>query len=224
MGRALAGWGMMSLVVVGTVLGSSSVAQDEPSTAGSEPPLEFVLKVGDKEVPVRLEEPFKLEASGKQTLTLSVNDTREFDKSGIKFRYPRHFAFEADLEDPTFMGWTLDGNSTVLMLFLAPETDDEVAMRDEFVQTMVGQFGEDRTSVGKTSISLEGKKTEGSRIEAVIADVTLRQDIYGLPTDEGALLLVIQDTLEDDGSSTKETTGAVKLLNDTFKIERSSTK
>lgn len=220
MARVIAGWGFWGVVLAMSFLSSPSVAQEAASDAAVEPPLEFVLNVGGKDMPVRLDEPFELEGGdGKQVLTLSVGDTRLFDKSGIKFRYPRHFAFEADLEDPTFQGWTLDGNSTVMMLFLAPDTDDAATMRDDFVETMVEQFGEEQTSVSKTSISLEDEAVSGSRIEALIADVTLRQDIFGLATPEGALILVIQDTLEDDGSPTKETAGAIELLKETFKVE-----
>ena len=183
-----------------------------------EPPVVYSLQVGDKVVRLKEGEPAELTGTfTNPKLTLTADDFRVFPYAGISFRYPSHFAFEADLEDKNLRRWSLDGNNCVIMV---QRYGVEVAMHD-LTDALVKQYGENNTVQSDVSLTLAGKKLLGKRITAKLAGSTIVQDVFPIPSAKGStLLLLLQDTPNDDGTPSDERQLLEKRLVESFTIAK----
>ena len=73
-----------------------------------EPADQYVLIIDDHEYPIELDKPNKLSVNlSNPEILLKVNPYKTFKYAGVFFEYPRHYTFEADLEDPDVKIWVL---------------------------------------------------------------------------------------------------------------------
>lgn len=204
----------LSFLPTGHAEETETTAKSAPDLS-AEPPLEFVLEAGDQKIPVRLEEPFELESAGKVSLKLTVKPYRTFQHAGIRFRYPQDYEFEADVESPEFVIWTLTGHDTTIILFKYPKGDADASL-NSVTDSAIEQHGRKNVKQAKTSIQLAGKTLSGKRLDITHDDGVLRQHLFAFSTDEASFVLIIQDAADDGKAISEETAAAIKLLEDSF--------
>ncbi len=196
------------------------LAAASPTTSAQdpEPPQSFQLVVDGKPFDITAGEEIEIEASGKARVKLIVSPTRAFGYGGLSFLYPGNFSWECEHNDGS-MQWLLDGNDVVLMIL----GFDEIELAaDEFAQS-IGQAYEE-SSVNPCSASIGGSTMRGSELRATVANQEISQQVYAIPTEGGSRLIVIQDSLQDDGQHTAEYQNVLELLDKSFRASSSQLK
>ena len=189
-------------------------SQDETK----EPLQSFQLQVDGKSQTVKLDEEFELDLSGKTKFKLTALNTRQFKFAGLHFPYPTSFAFEAEI-DPDLKLWTLDGSDCLIMVFAFP--GEKSTGHDDFAKSIGSQYG-NGTSYSKVELACQGFTLKGTQISAEVVGAKLIQQVFEIPTSDGKRMLLIQDSLEDGGTNSKEFQGVVKQLKQEMKISRES--
>jgi len=188
-------------------------AKAGPGTESAEPHQLFLLEIGERTVPVVLGRPFEVEIDGKTvTMKLHVRPYRVFEAAGVRFRYPRHFTFEYE-KDAGVTQWTFEGPNTVLTLAAGQDPAEWLRATE---QALLERYGSPRRS--DVELVLAKRRLKGSRLDIRLAGESIRQDLYAFRTDRGTCLLIIQDSLTDQGAPTADTKAAVTLLQQTFEI------
>lgn len=185
-----------------------------------EPPLEFVVNVGDKSIAITEGKTAQLDgAFVNPNISVKPQPYRVFPYEGITFKYPRSFAFEADLEDPDRKNWTLSGNDLKIMYFVL----NARLTTGEFANNMIDQFGRENCKVTDSNAKIIlGKQTlSGTTIQITVATHKMVMDIYRIPS-RGAVtkLLVFQDSLDDAGNRSNEAMKALKEIKSSFTVEQ----
>jgi hypothetical protein len=205
------------LAVLGMGCNASTAAGPDESL---EPPLEFVVNVGDKSISIGEGKTGQLEGSfTNPKVTVTPQPYRTFPYQGIRFRYPRSFAFEADFSEPDARNWTLSGNDLKIMFFVlnAPLTPEG------FANNMLDQFGRENGKITNASAKITlGKETlTGTTAQITVVTHTMVLEAYSIPSRKGGTkLLVLQDSLDDAGNRSKESTQALKEIKASFTIEK----
>jgi hypothetical protein len=196
------------------LLGLPFCAQED-----KEPPLIFSLESGGKKLPIEQDKPFTLDTvAGKTTCVLRVEPFRQFSYGGVSFRYPRDFGFEADFEQEGVKLWTLDGNDCVLMIQRYLDENDTDQVLKNFISGLTAVYPKDGMKESACSIDLEGKAVKGTKINVTLAGQKLTQSCYPLKSGKDTVILVVQDSIKDDGTSSDDARKAEKLLRETFKL------
>lgn len=196
------------------VMSSVLFAADETK----EPTLDYTLKVGKKSYPVIEGKAFEIETEGgKSKAVLEAKDYRVFPYQNISFHYPRHLTFEADVAEAASMTWMLSGNDVILMVF---SMDGDISAA-EMADSLKLQYGSKNTKLLPETLSLGGKKYEAVRLEVNLVGTTLCQKVLKLKSVGGrTLLLVLQDSLSDEGKHSAEFDAAVKMVSETLKVKK----
>jgi hypothetical protein len=189
----------------------------EPTLAASadpetiEPKLSFIVSLGATRAAVMEGRPSKLPGDFHDpSVSIEIKPERTFTHAGLRFEYPRHFSFEAQLGETS--SWILSGNDLKIMVFRfnAPVT------LEAFVQQLIQRFGPS-TTTGPLRLKLGDTEYEGRRLLVHLAQQELTQDVVALPTLSGkARLLVLQDEPKQAGA---ESEPARALLARTFSYE-----
>jgi hypothetical protein len=197
------------------------MANQQDTKESSEPPLELILETGGKRLDVELNKPFEI-AVDHTTLTarLLAKSYRVFDHAGVRFRYPRAYAFEfeRDGKELEFTTWTLSGNTNRIMLHRFLKYSDHQSFRRKLINSLVQMYQKDNVRLIDTSIALGGQQLKGTRLDIMLVGVRLWQDVFSFSSNEAALVLVIQDSPGDDGHQSQETQEAMQLLAESFRF------
>jgi hypothetical protein len=204
---------MKNILLSWLALSSLTLAVDETK----EPPVDYTLKVEGKSYPVVEGKTFEIETkAGKSKAILEAKEYRVFPYQNISFHYPRHLTFEADLADASSLTWMMSGNDVILMVF---SIEGDLSATD-MADSLKLQYGSKNTKVSKETVSLGGTKYEAVRLEVNLVGTTLCQKVLKLKSAGGrTLLLVLQDSLNDEGKHTREFDAAVKMLGETLKLK-----
>lgn len=192
----------------------------EPLDESKEPPIKYVLQVGEKTIPIKEGESTSLPGTFMNpSIKLTADPFREFAYQDFRFKYPRAFTFEADLADADARNWTLSGNDFKLMLL---SMNGELAAAD-FAQIMIDKFGRKNGKIinPNASLVLGGQTLKGTTIRITLADHAMSMDVYGIPS-KGARskMIVFQDNLDDAGNHSKECSAAIETLKTSWKVAR----
>ncbi len=199
---------------ISLIFASAGQCQDETK----EPPIEYQLLVNGKALNVELDTEFELDIQGKTKLKLTASNVRNFKYGGITFPYPTSFAFEAELDAVSKL-WTLDGSSCLIMVFAFPSAN---GLGHKSFAESIGAEYQNEPDFSPTTLTCDGQELEGTQLNIKIEQTNLVQMVFEIPTKDGARVIVLQDTLEDDGSHTAEFNGVVKLLKQNLKISQDS--
>ena len=195
----------LSAGVVGASVWSGPLI-DPRSDENAEPERAFTLMVDGQEV--ALQPGIEVHLEGKfenPTVKLELGATRHFRYGGISFEYPASFVWEADVSNPSFRMWTMDGASVSLMVF---RTSFGFSA-EEFVDSLADEFD----SFESMPISQElGKlKLQGETVTTEVAQSVLTYDVFEVPSEVGSTLLILMDAT-DDGVHTEEYRGVMRGL------------
>ena len=186
-----------------------------------EPSDSYRLLLNNRELPVFTDREVELPAdAGSASVRLAVDPNKKFTYGGVSLSYPRYFTFEADVGDPGIQLWSLSGNKVVLMIQRYPVEMDHRTMAEQLLPS----FGVENSTLGSCTILLEQKKTDGSQVITTIGEGTISQEIYSFKMAPGSLLLILQDTLEPDGSVASEGIKFREQLSSTFILLKESLK
>jgi hypothetical protein len=199
--------------------GGSSSAAAGPDES-KEPPLAFVVNVGDKSITITEGRTVQLDGKfANPQISVNPHPYRVFPYGGITFKYPRTFAFEAEIADPDQKNWILSGNDFKIMYFVL----NARLTTGEFANNMIDEFGRENCKVTDANAKIIlGKQTLfGTTIQITVATHKMVTDIYRIPS-RGAVtkLVVFQDSLDDAGNRSNEGMQALKELESSFTVEQ----
>jgi len=182
-----------------------------------EPPQLLTLQIeGGGQTAVRIDEPFTAMIDGKPVkMKLTASPHRILAIAGVSLHYPRSFMFEYEL-DEGMRTWSLDGSSTSIMLM-----GTEALSPDEFLKDMESAHSGSKVKVSNVRLAISGRVLSGRRLDIEIAGTSMRmrQDLYAFKGGARTYLLMIQDSLTDEGNATPETQEVLKLLSKTLRIK-----
>lgn len=146
-------------------------------------------------------------------ITVRVADTRTLKTESLQFDYPSHFAYQYE-EDYGYRNWTLDGKEFVIMYF---EFDDEMPF-DFFIEEMVKQFGKQNCKLEAKTMQLGDQVLHGKRINITLIGQRLTLDFMEIKlNDYKTHFIAFQDTIQEDGSATKEGKDTVEMIDGTIR-------
>ena len=191
------------------------IAEDETQ----EPPVRYNLDVDGKLYSIAESIPFKITGSLiNPTIKIIAEPTKEFMYGGITFVYPRNFTFEADIKDPNDKNWTLSGTYFSISYSLLSEK----ITAEQFADSLVEAFGNTQFK-SRSSINIEflGEKYNGTRLNLILSEQKMTQDIIVIPSKEGTKLFIFQDILIETGTTSKEAIETLALLKKKLPIKES---
>jgi len=140
---------------------------------------------------------------------------RRFNAGGLEFDFPRAMAFEYDGSDPE--SWTLDGNDVVIHVHRHGAMKPGPVMRGT-VTAMLSSLDEEAEPPVRHEWTIGGKKLQGLRGRASVGPATIEVTAVGLDVGGDAIVLMVQDTVDDDGVQSAECKRVLEMLERTLKI------
>jgi hypothetical protein len=185
-----------------------------------EPPQLFFLEFDGKKAPIELDKPVSADVFGSsKTITLRVEPYRVFPHGGLHFQYPREYTFKTDFDNPAVLLWTLSGPTAKIMIQRYRGQADHEAVRREFMKELAKEYKNAKKTETKTSVDLKKMTLEGRRIEVqLVASGKIQQDVYSLQDGRDSVLLILQDSPEEDGKPSKDRSRAEKMLRETLRL------
>ena len=187
-----------------------------------EPPQEFFLQGKGKDFDLRLGQAFVLpkELAGEK-VTLRVRPTRLFEYQGLRFRYPQSYVWQYEQKEDGSSSVTLSGHTNVLTLHVHETALDAAALAKSTAAAVAEQWG---AKSKKSEVDLLGKGKSNSllgwRVQCVIGGSELVQEFYGVKLGEQSGLLMLQDTLTEEGESDPETQALKELWKESLELAR----
>lgn len=214
---------MKSLVALFAIGLIAVIALAEPpvekaTTRPTEPPQEFTLEVDGKPVAIEAGTPLTARVGDKDvTLKLTPKPDRLLKLPGVSFRYPTQHGFEHDAEDETVLQWTLDGNSNTIIITRAAVKSDPAELVKDTLDSIASQFNKRDIKRGKGELSLGGKKHTSTKLQVTVIGHKIAYEAVGFNVDDSTYVIILQDTPNDDGTTSDETQQVMDLLDKTFK-------
>ncbi len=197
---------------------TTATQAEEQAKKSVVPALEFTLEIDGKSIDLVAGEDAAIDIGGRKLpIKLVPKPDRLFTTDGISFRFPREFNYAIDRETPAITIHTFSGDDTVLIFQQSNLLLDLERYRKQLIDELVTQLGR-KTKVEPVKILLGGKEFNGTRVMAVFAGQSIRQDIYTFMTGGKPSSLFIQvtsPTLEER----EETKVTVELLSRTVQIK-----
>ena len=194
---------------------AGSGAASEPEDV--EPPVKYTLIVDGKATEISEGKPVRLAGDFKSPeVSLKLDPNRTFKYAGVKFQYPRHFSFGADLAGNEARLWTLRGNDVNIMV-----ADVEgYATLTVFARSMANNLGKGTVSFvdRKLNGKLGGHNLPGLKVKITIGETESSMEFYMIGKGGGRTrFLVFHD---HTATRSKDGDAAFTLLNDSFDITR----
>ena len=202
------------------ILAATAVTALVAQRQDTEPPLKLQLEVNGESIEVQLDTPFEVQIDGKAVaMRLSASATRHFTYGGVEFDYPSGFAFEADLENEVVKLWNLDGSSAVIMVqtYAAMDIDTLTTL---VVDEIVTGYESMQAQVKRETITLEGSEYQAEQVTVRVADQPIQQAILGFAAEDAAIVIILQDSLQEDGTNSAEFEEAREMFVSSFKVTR----
>ncbi len=190
-----------------------------PQAAGVAPPLRFHLELEGRDVPVQLDASFLIPASDTpRAARLRMDPQRLFQLPGLEFEYPAELAFSADLSDPDFDHWSLEGPSTSILVQRYGDVESLEALLAEVV-TALGEYYEDQGEIVGTTIELGPRELAGYQLRIDHLGSAIVQSVFTFRTGDTNYALMVADYRDSLEDSVGEGRQAVEtLLKQTFRF------
>ena len=205
---------------VSCLIGATALADPIAADETTEPALTFSLTVGDQTVAVAEGEPTQLDGEFVDpSVTLHIDPYRTFNLRGVRFDYPRHFTWEADLTDPNVAIWTLSGSTFKIMFFAFHDSTTAA----DIVASLEANFTDQGAEVKQEpcKIMLEGNPIDGTQLDLTLVGNKLVDQVYGLPgAGTMSRLVIFQDTPNENGQPSDEAVETLKRFTASFKEEK----
>ena len=162
----------------------------------------------------------RLKANICQPQPLLVSPNRSFDKDGVSFAYPAQLAWEYDASTAGMRGYTLDGNTAVVMVQVFTQLDDVAALRQEMLSGVQSEFAAMRGQVDapvRASLRTADGTLPGDRILVALGQHKIALEIYTFVSGGRAVAFMLQDSVDDQGRGSAEMARVKELLGDTLR-------
>ncbi len=158
------------------------------------------VTIGDRKLPIRA----------------TVLPTRILDAKGVRFEFPRAMAFEAELSNH-YDHWSLDGGDCTILLdrFSGIDAPSPGDMLDSIAGHTAGGV-KDQQPTEWTLGRLSAKGVVGT---LTIAGTGIQNTVLRFEAAGATYLLVVQDTLDDQGQPTEESKRVRRILEQTFEVQ-----
>ena len=184
------------------------------SAAVDEPPTQLRVEIDGKPYVTTAGATVDVDVGGR-TVKLRVEELpwRRFALDGLRFDYPRHFPWEFDPSPPR--SWTLDGNNAVIMVF-----DNASARRS--AEDLAGDIEKavargTRAERSKAVLCTDKAGTlTGTASRMTVAGSPFSNEVFVVAKGDASWLLVLQDSLDDDGDHSSEYVEMRKRLSATL--------
>ena len=189
---------------------SSSLLADE----SVEPKLNYTLRIGERSYAISEGKTFEVDQISEKSKARLVADVhRIFSHQNFSFKYPRYFAFEADLSDPGHKSWALSGNDTKIMILTFRDT----LTPKQFAANLAQTFGEKNTTIADAKVNLGKAVYDGALVDTTVAGSRMMMEILPTTTPKGwTKLIVIQDSVSDAGAHSQEYKELMVMLSESF--------
>ena len=150
-------------------------------------------------------------------IVLELDPIRKFEKSGISFEYSSDKNFNYQNLSETVDHWELNGSSATIMV----QNYRQKVTKDSLYDAFSDQFKimKAKLKIKKITLHSNGNKFSGKRMIIDMGNVHLIQDIFIFEMAESTRTLILQDSVNDDGSSTKEFQDTMDLIRDSLIIK-----
>ena len=180
----------------------------------------YTLKIGNKTISLQDGQTVRVEGFYQNPeITLIVEPYNLFSCDDVRFKYPREFIYEADLEQAYVKSWTLSGNDCKIIYFAF----DVPIQIGDFLDGMFERYGRQNCTVTDAApLTLGQMILSGTAIHTTLAGVKIAIDVYQVPSSASGSsmkLLVIQDCIDSFGSRSTEGIHAIQLLEQSFHLE-----
>lgn len=148
---------------------------------------------------------------------ITLDPYRLFQAAGLKFKYPSKMCFTVDDSSPNLTIWSLDGDSSVIMVHLY-----EVDIEEKIIlQSIKNQYLQMNATIDVKDVELKGKNTvlKGKGLEVELGNIFLYQELYMIKNRKTTVALIFQDTLDDRGKNTGEYTNLIKSVSASLEIK-----
>ncbi|MFY9344350.1 MAG: hypothetical protein WAT39_17795 [Planctomycetota bacterium] len=205
---------MRTVLFVTAFLVAVPVRQDP--VASKEPPLQLTVEVDGAPHTATDGQDLTFTIAGKPVkVKVTVAPTRRFRAAGVEFDFPRDMGFAHDA-DANLETWTLDGDDVTVMLYRFP-TGEAAEMTQSTLVGMIESLDAKAKEPEPCTLALGGKEHAGLRSRVTIGEAaTLDTIAVGIARGEGCLLLMVQDSLDDDGKRSAQCAAVLELLAKTF--------
>jgi hypothetical protein len=178
----------------------------------------YTLKIGDKIISLQEGETVRVEGIFQNPeVTLTVEPYNLFSAAGIRFKYPREFIVDADLEKKHVKSWTLSGNDFKILYFVF----DVPVQIEDYLESMLARYGRQNCTVtGAAPLTFGPVVLTGTTIKTTVTGIKMALHIYQLPSSGMPLkLLVLQDCLGSSGNPSTEAMYAIQLFEQSSSLE-----
>jgi hypothetical protein len=165
-----------------------------------EPPTRLKVEIGGQTVLIDAGQAVDVDIDGKPTrLRIAELPWRQFAEAGLRFEYPKHFPWEYEAPGT----WSLDGNNAVIIVIRADKGDAPAP--DDVLDGMQEGLELKKKPVRDTVVlaTKQGRIT-GSAMTSRLASSRLRTEVYVLEGKSSSFVLMLQDSLDDEGKPTAE--------------------
>lgn len=207
------------LICTGSILLS---AQDDPITESIIPQRGYLLEIDGVEHELVMGKPVDVVVAGKShRVLLKEKPYTTHNYKGVTFEFPSQLLSTVDQADPEYTQWSVEGPNAVLMLFCFKGDPQHKVMHATMLQSMKDQYAD--LSVKQSSVQFKSKpgvELSGERLKVNLVEIKLIQDIYSFSHRGDSYVLILQDTLLDDGSNSEDYKALLKQFTNTFAIDK----
>jgi|GEM_PF-2733022 len=170
--------------------------------ADLEPPTQLRVEIDGKAYTTTAGATVEVDLDGRKArLRVEELPWRRFSQERLQFDYPRHFPWASDPSTPR--SWTLDGNDALIMV-----VDNQAPRRKpgavaEAIEQAIAPGKRPRRTTTVLSTEKGGTLT-GIRSMLELAGNGFSNEVFALEREDSAWLLVLQDSLGEDGGHSRE--------------------
>ncbi len=181
-----------------------------------EPPLRLTLHLDGRQFALAPGVETEIEVGEKRSrVKVVVEPYRRFHAAGIEFDYPADMAFEHEVG--ALETWTLDGSDVVLHVH-RHRFGKAVPMMRATLTGMVESLDDNTEAPIRSEVTFGGTKYEASTAKVTVGPATICFTAFGIDIGDEAVVVMVQDTLADDGTRIAEYERVLGALTKTFKL------
>jgi len=184
-----------------------------------EPPLVMYLEADGKKTPVEVDKPFEVETKGgKTTFTLRMESYRVFQNAAVSFQYPRGATFKVQGEGLVRLCTISDSPAVVMVQHFRNQPDAGLILK-QMVEQILAQYGESaEVKQVETTVEYQKRSLKGVRLEVRIARQLLHQSLFSFASGKDVVVLILQDTPDEEGKPSRAFAQFQKLMQDSFRF------
>lgn len=145
---------------------------------------------------------FKPSAS-KMSVEVVSGPSLQVRHQKIRFDLPAGLAREVD-DDAESEYLTFDGNSVVVHLIRSKQALEPTTWRDEVISEITAGFGGGDQKPSDAVLATPSGELQGKALSTSLMGTVIRFEFFIIPTEKLPVMMILQDTADDDGQASQE--------------------